>query len=154
MKSTPFKSKRSARQDALFLLNKREYSFQELIDKLVQRGHTQDEALVASEEMRTKDFQNDKRYAKYLVNSKAAQKQSPRKIKALARQKGVDPSLCDEFLEQIDFFEPLKSTIFRRFGETPYAYEQKTKIYRFLLSKGYDYETAKSLLDEMAEESA
>ncbi|PID66797.1 MAG: hypothetical protein CR975_01145 [Gammaproteobacteria bacterium] len=135
-----------AYQYCLQLLAQREYSQLELRQKLGQQAfeaQTIDECLT---QLIKDNYQSDQRFAEIFCRKRINQRHGRKKIQYELKQKGIDDSLSTSVLAEYEqvWVENAKYLIERKAprGDSIYSdYAIKSKIIRFLLGKGYDYDT-------------
>ena len=101
------------------------------------------------EKMRGYDFLNDGEYAREYI-SHAAKKKGGRLIKSELRAKGLSDEDIDGALEELDGDTELAAAtgVLEKYLRSKSAdRETLQKAYRYLLGKGFDYETAKRAID-------
>lgn len=107
----------------------------------------------AVEKLRSYNFLNDGEYAEAYVES-VAKRKGGRLIRMELRQKGVSDEEIDAALNTLDGETELAAAtaILQKYMRGK-AFDRETlqKAYRYLMSKGYDYETAKSALATLGE---
>lgn len=93
------------------------------------------------------NFLNEERYVKYFVSGHAKKKWGKTKIKSALGGKRIDSSLIKRYLDDMDeenYDEQIKLQAEKKWGtikaKTPR--DKKTKLLRFLLSKGYEMSKA------------
>jgi len=90
------------RDTALRLLNRREYSADELCERLRLRGFTADASRNVVVELSTAGLQSDERYAQMLVRHRVRQGYGPVRIRAELRQRGVAEGVIAAALSSSD----------------------------------------------------
>ncbi len=107
----------------------------------------------AVEKLRSYNFLNDGEYAEAYVES-VAKRKGGRLIRMELRQKGVSDEEIDSALDTLDNETELAAAtaIVQKYmrGKT-FEKETLQKAYRYLMSKGYDYETAKAALSTLGD---
>lgn len=95
------------------------------------------------EKLKNGNFLNEERYVKYFVSAHAKKKWGKTKIKMALSGKRIDGALIKKYLEDMDeenYDEQIKTAAEKRWrtvkGDT--LRDRKTKLMRFLLSKGYE----------------
>ena len=95
------------------------------------------------EKLKEDDFLNEDRYAKYFVSGHVKKKWGKTKIKSALSGKRIDSSLIKKYLDDMDeenYDEQIKIVAEKKWNtikaKTPR--DKKTKMLRFLLSKGYE----------------
>jgi len=93
--------------------------------------------------LKTANFLNEDRYVKYFVAARTKKKWGKAKIKSALGVKRIDSSIVQKYLDDIDvenYEEQMRLAAEKKWktikGET--LRERKTKLMRFLLSKGYE----------------
>ena len=107
----------------------------------------------AVEKLRTYNFLNDGEYAEAYVES-VAKRKGGRLIRMELRQKGVSDEEIDCALDTLDNETELAAAtaILQKYMRgKPFDRETLQKAYRYLMSKGYDYETAKAALTTLGD---
>lgn len=131
------------KQYLLRLLTKRDYSEQELRNKLRARG--EDDTLINEilDEFKAKAWQSDQRTAENLVHSKK-EREGPLKILYSLKQRGLDETLVKGLMPDhetsIDIALSLLNKKYPSFGQLSLA--EKQKYLRFLLTRGFPHEVA------------
>src|SRR3989338_875669 len=106
-----------------------------------------------SQRLRELDLLNDQKFVDWWIASRSTYK--PRGSKLLYQellQKGIDRQLIDQALSQLPNQKPSISVLVRK--KLPSLVKcpiqiQKTKLYNFLLRKGYSYSDIKPVIDEL-----
>ena len=76
-------------------------------------------------------------------------KDGPRKIRYKLQQKFLDGDLIDEVLNGLDpdlVLENMQDLIEKKYGQGPFSFKEKGKIFRYLQNKGYPYNLIKEEL--------
>lgn len=122
-------------------------------DFLKEKGYLPPVCDYVLEKMRGYGFINDQEYAQDYVDF-AASKKGGRLIKMELKAKGVAEEYIDEALDALDLEEQESAAarILEKYmrGKTPNR-EMLAKAYRHLLSKGFDYETAKAAISALGD---
>ena len=138
----------TAKERALAMLDRRDYSRAELLKKLVEKGEDEMEAAAAVERLAELGFVDDARYAPIIVRHYAAKGYGPRRVRQELQRRGIPKELWDEAMEQMpeqnDTIDRLLRS--RLKSESPDRAELK-KAQDFLLRKGYGWEEIKSAID-------
>jgi len=99
------------------------------------------------EKLKEDNFLNDERFVKYYVNAHAKKKWGKTKMKSALGSKRIDSSLIKKYLDDMDevnYDEQIKTIAEKKWltikAKTPR--DKKTKMLRFLLSKGYEMNKA------------
>jgi len=142
------KKQLSIRNTAMNLLARREHSANELLQKLKQRDHAEDDILAAIAELQADNLQSDTRFTESFINQRVNAGFGPVKIRHELRQKGVSDGLVDSFLESFngDWQALMVQQRVRKFGaEIPDDYKLKMKQARFLQNRGFSPESVMRL---------
>lgn len=122
-------------------------------DFLRRKGYLQEVSDYVVEKMKGYGFLDDEAYARAYAQS-AGEKKGSRLIRMELRQKGIADDAIDAALSEGRDESSAARAVLRRYlrGKTP---DEKTlrKAYAHLLSKGFDYDTSRSALAELREES-
>ncbi len=137
------------------ICSKREYCRQDIFRKALQRLEGDREA--ASElldELAGNKFVSDLRYACAFAREKSAiTGWGPVKIEFALKAKGIDSGIIKEALQEIepqksdDRLRRLLESKWRSLEGDPYS---KFKLIKFALSRGYNYEQIKDMVEEIA----
>ncbi|MFT4257465.1 MAG: recombination regulator RecX [Pseudoxanthomonas sp.] len=136
-------------QRALGLLVRREHSRKELARKLAARGIEADEARAAVERMAAEGWQDDARFAEFLVRNRAASGYGPLHVRAELGTHGLDREAIVTAMETFDgdWLEAARDLIRRRFGEAgPKDVAQKRKAADLLSRRGFPGDIAREVL--------
>lgn len=149
-----------AYQRCLQLLSRREYAQQELRQKLKQYQtdpHVIDDCLAR---LLADNYQSDQRFAEMFCRTRVSQRHGSKKIRYELQQKGIDETLIETALAeyQTAWVENAAYLIQRKapranVGEIFNDFTLKSKISRFLLGKGYDYDTINHAFELLRSES-
>ncbi|MFT3762710.1 MAG: recombination regulator RecX [Pseudoxanthomonas sp.] len=136
-------------QRALGLLVRREHSRKELARKLAARGVEADEARVAVERMAAEGWQDDARFAEFLVRNRAAGGYGPLHVRAELGTHGLDREAIAAAMEGFDgdWTEVARDLVRRRFGEAgPGDPAQRRKAGDLLVRRGFDGDSIRAAL--------
>lgn len=126
------------RSKALDFLSRRDYSYQELYQKLTQYSEDHDEIVNVLNEMVQKKFLNETRYIENFISSKS-KKYGSLKIKYLLSNKVADRDLVEEIYKEteIDELTTACNLISKKYRNPPESANERAKYIRFLLSRGF-----------------
>ena len=133
----PKGSKFSARERALGWLTWREYAAGELTERLLRTGFSRDEVEQLVFDLQQQGLQSDDRFAEVFCRHRVGQSFGPARIRAEMRSRGVEATLVDHHLKQIetDWFELATELCRRRYGagisssiSGPTALRNNTKV--------------------------
>jgi regulatory protein len=139
---------RSIRRVAMDLLARREHSAKELRQKLKIRGHEEDDIEATLRALKNDRLQSDIVFTESYVNHRVNAGIGPIKIRFELRQRGIDDSLTDEYLDPlVASWDPMmEQQRKRKFGqEIPSDYSLRMKQARFLQNRGFSPESVMRL---------
>lgn len=139
---------RSAYEQALGLLARREHSTRELERKLRAGGQANDEAGQAIERLREQDYQDDGRFAAGLARRRAAQGYGPLRIRAELKSHGLGAAAIDAAVAaaEADWTAIATAQLRRRGGAgTPTDAAERARNAAFLLRRGFDPATVRAV---------
>jgi len=140
---------KSAYEQALGLLARREHSARELARKLAQRGHEDEDRNAALAALKSKDFQSDERFGEMLVRTRIEAGYGPRWIVAELDQHGIGEAAARELIDAAapDWAESARRQLRRRHGgKGPGSPAERARRAAFLLRRGFDASTVKLAL--------
>ena len=138
------------REIAVRYLTRREYSVEELKQKLVQRGADSGIADSVVSVLVDENLVSDQRFTEMYVRMRIRRLFGPLKIRAELRGRGVADYLVDEAIPKDEeaWFGAAKQWAKKTFrGELDYA--ARAKIYRSLMNRGFTNEQANVALDSL-----
>lgn len=156
------KQKRSAVEAAMLMLGRRDYSEQEMQQKLTLKGY--DEAEIKTTLTRLKDLEylDDAKYARHFVNDKARLSGwGVLRIRSSLKQKGVSEKAIDAALAKFEtkiaandeptWTERATELLGRRYGlvEGALPPNEYQKRMGFLLRRGFNYDQAQQALKNL-----
>jgi len=134
-------------QRALGLLVRREHSRKELVRKLRGRGVEPEAADAAVARLAGEGWQDDDRFAEFLVRSRAGSGYGPLHIRAELGTHGLDRDAVAAVLDAYegDWRENARDLVRRRFGEAgPQDLAQRRKAADLLARRGFDADTIRA----------
>ena len=142
------KKGRSLRRIGLEFLARREHSEQELRQKLRARADDVDEVEVVLQQLKGEGLQSNERFTEAYVHHRVNAGIGPLKIHYELRQKGIDESLADTFLEPLaeEWDDMMRRQRVRKYGDViPGDYAERMKQARFLQNRGFSPESVMRL---------
>ncbi|MBA2239342.1 MAG: regulatory protein RecX [Lysobacter sp.] len=136
-------AEQSPLQRAVALLSRREHSRTELTRKLCERGIAPDEAGSAVEKLAAEGWQDDARFAQFLLRSRVSGGYGPIRIRAELATHGLDQEAIATALEGFDgeWLQNARDLVARRYGADVAANPAlQRKAADFLLRRGFDGE--------------
>lgn len=128
-------------QRALGLLVRREHSRKELTRKLAARGVEAEEAASAVEKLAGEGWQDDARFAQFLVRNRANSGYGPLYVRAELGTHGLAGEVATSAMEGFegDWTEIARDLVRRRFGPAgPVDLAQRRKAADLLARRGFD----------------
>lgn len=115
----------------------------EIRSKLEDKGYSEDDTEGAIEKLRSYGYLNDVAYARAYVNTYGKDRGRLRLAYELG-SKGIDKSIIEEVLPENEV-ETAKILADKKVKKYP----EKEKMIRYLMSRGFDYDTAKTATSEV-----
>ncbi|MFT7560075.1 MAG: regulatory protein [Flavobacteriales bacterium] len=138
---------------AIYYLSRREYSKQELLDKLYRKyGNTSFTEKLLND-LETDGLQDDERFTEVFVRYRIGQGKGPMKIQQELKQKGISGELVDTYLDFDESYwvERAKELLDRKFSALSCDdLKAKAKKVRFLVSRGFSYSCVISAIDHFS----
>ena len=150
LKSSP----ETAKQKALALLDKRDYSRAELLRKLEEKGIAQPDAEAAVDRLCDLGFVDDARYAPIVVRHYAAKGYGRRRVQQELQRRGIPKELWDRALEQMPEQDETVLRLLRsklRGADTDDRAALK-KAADALLRKGYGWDEINAAVERLCSE--
>jgi regulatory protein len=126
----------------------------DVVDKLYKLKIEKDGFDDYIDKLQRENFLNEERYVKYFVSAHSKKKWGKTKIKAALAGKKIDGGLVKKYLDEIeeeDYNEQIKELANKKWNsiKTGTTKEKKTKLIRFLLSKGFEMGRVMAVVREM-----
>lgn len=134
-------SKFTAIQYIIYLLSRRDYSEYELRQKMKQKTYSEDEIENAILEAQKNKWQNDERFCESYIRYRANSGLGPKKIQQELQIKGVSNNIIQQKLDEteIDWYN-LATITFHKKKPQNWDLKIKQKMWRFMLSRGFEHE--------------
>lgn len=149
----------SAADFCLQRLARREYSQHELRYQLKNQSYTEPQIVACLAYLSDNNYQSNTRFAEMLVRTRIGQRYGIKKIHYELLQKGIDEHLAANALADYHdkFIENAQQLISRKAPRGDIStvitdWKLKSKITRFLVGKGYDYDTINTAFDLLQSE--
>ncbi|RUO60556.1 regulatory protein RecX [Pseudidiomarina insulisalsae] len=146
-----------AEETLVRLLGRREHSAFELQQKLRQRGFADTVIATVLAKAQQQGWQSDARYTEIWLRQALASGNGWLRIKANATGKGIDEQLLQQALRTAapDWQELCFQRLCKKFGEqAPETRQQRDKIMRHLLNRGFRFDEIKAALQQLSDMSA
>lgn len=136
---------------SLFLLNRKDYTSKEIINKLNKKSYSQVTINKVLDKLSSYGIINDEGYAiKYTKDSVNFKKSGIKKIQYNLLNKGIDRNIIENIdIDQEVQFNNAYELSCRKLKTLKNKPNPKEKIYRFLLSKGYEYDLIKRVINKI-----
>lgn len=139
--NTPLASQ-ALRSLAFALLSRREYSAEELKQKLLSAGGIAEHVDTLIKELAMQSYQSDERMAGMVVRSNINKGRGPARIQQELKKHRINEHLAQEDMQQIDWLQQAVALRIKKFGETlPTDQKEKARQLRFLQYRGFDLDT-------------
>ncbi len=137
----------TAKEKALQMLDKRDYSRAELLRKLAEKGFDETESAEAVDRLAELGFVDDARYAPIIVRHYAAKGCGAQRVRQELQKRGIPKKLWDEAMEQMPVQDDTVDRLLRSKLKSgaPDRSELK-KAQDFLLRKGYGWDEIRAAL--------
>jgi regulatory protein len=140
---------------AMRLLAAREHSRQELIRKLVLKGHPEHIVQDVVAQLVSQHLQSDARFIENFINSKRTRGQGPIRIQLELQQHQLPAGLVEEYLDSRDPLWQRSAEVVRRkkFGaDLPSEYTERMRQAKFLEYRGFTHQQIFAILrdDELS----
>ena len=145
--------KNTALNKALGFLSATRKTEREVRSYLTKKGYLPEAANFVVEKLREYGFINDEEYAEAYTES-AAKRKGGRRIRMELKGKGLSDEAIEGALTGLDpeqELETAKAILAKYMRGKSVDRESLQKAYRYLLGKGFDYETAKAAVDAYGE---
>jgi len=149
MKIAPQQS--DVRNTILYWLARRDYSQQEILNKLLAKKFSPEAFEPIVEQMLLEGLIKDSRFAESYLHSRRSRGIGPLRIKAELQTKGIRGEIIAEVLEIADneWLEQARHVWQKRFrGKKAKDYAELAKQLRFLQQRGYTKEQIDNVLDK------
>jgi regulatory protein len=144
---------RAAREQAVRYLTFKDRSESEMLKKLREAGFDADVAQTAASELKAIGYLDDNRFAlKYISERRRTKALSKKALAYELKNKGIDGEIIERALSEfeIDDYEVALREAKRKFGKYDLSdVKTEQKVYRFLLHRGFSYETAGKVIGIM-----
>lgn len=153
MRSSPPKSEKEIRQNALTLLARREHSRCELRRKLEAKGWQDVQITSLLDELESQGVLSDARFTESYVHHRQQRGFGPERIRMGLRERGIADDLICDYLDAHSehWLESARVQCDKRFGnQPPKDFRERTRRARFLQNRGFGTAIIMSILDDFA----
>lgn len=127
------------------LLSRREYSRRELYQKLAPHAESPDEVGKVLDELASRGWQSDNRFAEQFAEIKG-RKYGSRRLAAEMRERGIESETITEALAGQDDIALARQLWQKKFGQPPQSQEERVKQIRFLAARGLPMDAIRKVL--------
>jgi regulatory protein len=144
---------KTLRQRALEYLGKREYSYQELGQKLKTYATETDDIPAILDDFKARGWLSDQRFTEQLVRARQSKFGSAKVVHEL-REKGISDQLIEDAVVTLKQDELSNARVVwqKKYKNSPANREEWAKQARFLQSRGFGFETIKKVLNSKFED--
>ena len=142
-------SERTVRTAALALLAGRDFSRNELTERLLRKGHAGTAVQTVVDALVQEGLLREARYVEQFVTQHAGRGQGPQRIRMELRQRGVDAEAIQSGLDnaETDWLQAAREARRRKFGVSlPRDYRERAKQARFLQYRGFSSDQIRAAL--------
>ena len=143
----------AAKKRALSLVEKRDYSRKMLVDKLTEKGATDEEAAEVADWLCSLGVIDDERYAGLVVRHYARKGYGPRRIKEELFRRGIDRELWENSLAQLPDADDTVYHLLSNKLRGSSAPEDMERARNYLLRRGYSWEEVRGALEHYQAEN-
>jgi len=130
------------------LLGQREYSFQELSNRISRKWPQVNNIQEFISQLEKENLVSDQRFAESFLRSRVQRHQGPLKIKAELRGKGVADSIISDALETMSGeWAVLAAQWLAKYHSGNFSFKDKQKYYRRLVNRGFAHDQAMDALN-------
>lgn len=146
----PAREQSNAVEKALVYLTGRDYSSGELYEKLC-RTFSEQASAAAVAEMQKRGYQDDARFAMHRARWLAQKQKSPREIRAVLREKGVDSAVIENALDALEDYDETAAcrTLIEKHYQSKLRAGRADLVTASLLRRGFPYSAVKAALDAL-----
>ena len=140
---------RSVRTAALGLLAGRDFSRNELTERLLRKGHDASLVQAVVSALVQEGLLHEDRYVEQFITHHAGRGQGPQRIRMELRQRGVDAEAVQSGLDstETDWLRAAREARRRKFGVSlPRDYRERAKQARFLQYRGFSSDQIRAAL--------
>jgi regulatory protein len=148
-------SERTVRTAALGLLAGRDFSRNELTERLLRKGHAAEIIQEVVGALVQEGLLHEARYVEQFVTQHAGRGQGPQRIRMELRERGVDAEAIESGLDnaETDWVKAAREARRRKFGVSlPRAYRERAKQARFLQYRGFSSDQIRAALETGGDE--
>jgi regulatory protein len=131
------------------LLGRREYSLQELSNRISRKWPQAIDIKKLVFQLEKENLVSDQRFAESFLRSRVQRHQGPLKIKAELRGKGVADAIISDALETMSGeWAALAAQWLTKYHSGDFSFKDKQKYYRRLVNRGFTHSQAMDALNK------
>ena len=139
------------RQAALRLLARRDYSSQELNQKLTARSFDKEQIAVVLQKLIDDGYLSDQRAAEAIFRRSIAKGLGPKRIQMEMQLKGIDELVAESVLaenREVDWLQLAYGVLIKKFKQQSEQNDTAlmAKKYRYLIQRGFEYDVVQEIL--------
>lgn len=140
---------------ALKILSIRDFSVNDLKNKLKTKSYSEYTIKGVIQKLKSYDLLNDEKYANKLINdSLRFKKDGINKIKYQLKTHGIKNDIIDNIkIDNKKEYENAYDITLKKYKLIKGKGNEKEKLYRYLSSKGYEYDTIKKVINEIIKDA-
>ncbi|MBN2689768.1 MAG: regulatory protein RecX [Gammaproteobacteria bacterium] len=139
---------KTIKQKAIDLLARREHSRLELERKLLAKDFNLQEVSVVLDDLIAQNLQSDERFAESYIHSRSNKGFGPLKIAEELKQRGVNQTIYQQFLDEQDWHQLACQVRIKKFGKSlPSDFVLRAKQMNFLQYRGFAGEQIRAVMD-------
>ena len=143
-----------ARRRALRLLEKRDYSRKMLLDKLTEKGVSEEEAAQVCDWLCDIGAVNDERYAELVVRHYAAKGYGERRLREELYRRGIARELWEAAMAELpETDDAVYRLLAQKLRGTEHAREDLQRAQNALLRRGYSWEEIRGAMERYLSEN-
>ncbi|WP_026973037.1 regulatory protein RecX [Aliagarivorans marinus] len=140
---------------AMQLLSRRNYSEQQLFQKLLTKDFSDEQAQLACDYAIENGWLNDRIYAEQLVRSQFSKAYGPKRASMYLQSKGIAANLASEIVAEPDWdwYAALEKAFHRKYTASDLKnWQQRSKVSAYLYRRGFASDLINILYQEVTSE--
>lgn len=145
---------RRARERALYLLDYKDYSYIELLEKL-EKNYDEDICFEVLDSLAERGLIDDRRYAENLARKLFdGKKYGPNRVRQEMNRKGIPQEIIENILDEYEdgTYERLEEIINKKYSDNLGDYKSIEKVKAALVRRGYSFSIINEVLRDLIEE--
>ncbi len=133
---------------ALNILNRKDYTVFEMVNKLTAKGFNKDIIDNAIAYLKSNNFLNDERYAENFIYFKLKNGYGRKRIEYDLSKKGIEKNIIEQYTNNIDETHYARLIFETKIKQLKKDKNVKAKMYNFLARRGFDYDIINRIINE------